>query len=183
MNESERLAEQLTRALNGEAWHGPSWRRCSTASDTGRPRIARSPRAHHRRGSAPRDHLERRRAAAARRRVARGHGVGGLAARGISGQRRRVVGGADHFFESGRSLADTVARFPTDKLVEKRPGVDGTWYELVVGQLQHLLYHAGQAGLLRRRAFTRRSEAARRRSLRDHGLQVDCPLDRCGRGP
>ena len=26
MNESERLAEQLTRALNGEAWHGPSWR-------------------------------------------------------------------------------------------------------------------------------------------------------------
>src|SRR6266496_1112352 len=26
MNESERLADQLTRALNGGAWYGPSWR-------------------------------------------------------------------------------------------------------------------------------------------------------------
>jgi hypothetical protein len=26
MNESERLAQQLDRALNGNAWHGPSWR-------------------------------------------------------------------------------------------------------------------------------------------------------------
>ena len=25
MNESERLADQLTKALNGDAWHGPSW--------------------------------------------------------------------------------------------------------------------------------------------------------------
>lgn len=26
MNESQRLADQLTRALNGNAWHGPSWK-------------------------------------------------------------------------------------------------------------------------------------------------------------
>src|SRR5262250_2600959 len=26
MNESERLAHEITKALNGGAWHGPSWR-------------------------------------------------------------------------------------------------------------------------------------------------------------
>ena len=26
MNESERLADQMEKALNGGAWHGPSWR-------------------------------------------------------------------------------------------------------------------------------------------------------------
>jgi len=28
--------------------------------------------------------------------------------------------------------------------------VDGTWYELVIGELQHVLYHAGQAALLKK---------------------------------
>src|SRR2546427_13156119 len=26
MNESQRLGDQMNRALNGDAWHGPSWR-------------------------------------------------------------------------------------------------------------------------------------------------------------
>lgn len=151
MNESKRLAEQLTRALNGEAWHGPSWREVL-------------------------DGLGHR--AAAHRPIAEGHTIAevllhattwnDVVRRRLEGESPEVTESEDwppaasldndaawsaaqtRFFESGRSLADTVARFPTDKLVEKRPGVDGTWYELVAGQLQHLLYHAGQAGLLRK---------------------------------
>lgn len=53
-------------------------------------------------------------------------------------------------FEAGNALASTIGRFPAEKLHEKRPGVDGTWYELVIGQLQHVLYHAGQVGILKK---------------------------------
>jgi hypothetical protein len=34
--------------------------------------------------------------------------------------------------------------------VEKRPDAEGTWYELAIGELQHVLYHAGQVSLLRK---------------------------------
>jgi hypothetical protein len=49
---------------------------------------------------------------------------------------------------SGGTLAETVARFPAEQWHERRPGVDGTWFDLVIGQLQHVLYHAGQVALL-----------------------------------
>ena len=53
-------------------------------------------------------------------------------------------------FDSGSALAATVGRFPADKLHEKRPGVDDTWFGLVIGELQHVLYHAGQVALLKK---------------------------------
>jgi hypothetical protein len=55
-------------------------------------------------------------------------------------------------FESGDALAETVAAFPVEKLHRKRPNVPGTWYDLMLGQLQHILYHAGQVGLLKKSA-------------------------------
>ena len=54
------------------------------------------------------------------------------------------------FFESGDALAATVAEFPVARLHRKRPNVHGTWYDLVLGQLQHVLYHAGQVGVLKK---------------------------------
>ena len=43
-----------------------------------------------------------------------------------------------------------VARFPIAKLGRKRPRVDQTWNVLIHGQIQHMLYHAGQIAMLRR---------------------------------
>lgn len=151
MNESARLAEQITRALNGEAWHGPSWKDALE-------------------GIGPQ--------AAARRPIAGAHTIAEVTLHATAWNdvvRRRLIGespqvteaedwppasaleqesawtaAVERFFESGRALADTVAKFPPEKLMERRPGVDGNWYELVIGQLQHLLYHAGQVGLLRK---------------------------------
>ena len=43
-----------------------------------------------------------------------------------------------------------VARFPEGKLGRRRPKLNTTWTVLIHGQIQHMLYHAGQIAVLRR---------------------------------
>lgn len=149
-NDCERLADQITRAMNGEAWHGPSWR----------------------------DNLDGvTREAAIRRPIRGGHSIveivlhmttwNDVVRTRMEGKTPNVTEALDwpktpmkdekawsaavaRLFESGDALAATVAAFPPEKLHRKRPSVDGTWHDLILGQLQHVLYHAGQAGLLKK---------------------------------
>ena len=150
MNESQRLADQLTRALNGNAWHGPSWKEALEG-------ITRE--------------------AALNRPIPEGHSIAevvlhatawnDVVRRRLEGETPEVSDAQDwpppsfadeaawsatvaRLFEGGNALAATIGRFPAEKLHEKRPGVDGTWYELVIGQLQHVLYHSGQVGILKK---------------------------------
>jgi hypothetical protein len=152
MDESRRLAEQLTRALDGEAWHGPAWREALDGIG-----------------------LE----AALRRPIPGAHGIAEIVLHVTTWQdtaRLRLEGGnpqvtdeqdwpaatfADEaawqaavkrLFETGHALAETVARFPSARLEEQRPGDIGTYYALIQGILCHDLYHAGQVGLLRKAA-------------------------------
>ena len=150
MNESQRLGDQLTKALIGDAWHGPSWREALEGVT---------------------------REAALHRPIAEAHTIAEILLHATTWHdvvRRRLEGespqlsdsqdwppaafgdepawsaAAARLFETGSALAATVGRFPAEKLHEKRPGVDGTWYELVIGELQHVLYHAGQVTLLKK---------------------------------
>lgn len=150
MSESKRLAKEIEKALNGEAWHGPSWRENLDGVS---------------------------RESATRRPIPDGHTIAEVLLHGTTWNdvvRRRVEGetpevtntedwpvaafaddaawsvAVARFFETGKRLVATIERFPDAKLEEKRPGVDGTWYELISGQLQHVLYHAGQVGLLKK---------------------------------
>jgi len=150
MNESGRLADQLSKALNGDAWHGPSWRDVLE----GLPREA-----------------------ALQRPIPDAHTIAevllhatswnDIVRRRLQGESPKVSGAEDwppasfadqeswfaalaRFRESGRALVATVEGFPVESLNEKRPGTQGTWYDLIVGQLQHLLYHAGQVALLKK---------------------------------
>jgi len=43
-----------------------------------------------------------------------------------------------------------VVKFPPAKLGRRRPGVTYSWNVLIHGQIQHMLYHAGQIAMLRR---------------------------------
>ena len=150
MNESKRLAEQLAKALNGDAWHGPSWRETLEGIDCGA--------ANHRPISGAHSIAEVVQHATTWNDVVR---------RRLEGESLQVSDAEDwpnvdlaeegawtaaraRLFETGRGLTEAVARFPAEKLHEKRPGVDGTWHDLIIGQLQHVLYHAGQVGLLRK---------------------------------
>ena len=150
MNESKRLAEQLTKALNGDAWHGPSWR--EALEGIGRDAAVHRP--------IPGAHT----IAEILQHATTWHDV---VRRRLEGESPQVSDAEDwpgvtlqdegawsaavaRLFETGRGLAETVDRFPSEKLHDKRPGVDATWYELIIGELQHVLYHAGQVGLLKK---------------------------------
>ena len=150
MNESERLADELGRALNGGAWHGPSWREAL-------------------------DGITRE--AALNRPIAEAHTIAEIllhattwhdvVRRRLEGETPEVSDAQDwpaaaltddaawsaavaRLFESGSTLTETVRRFPAGTLHEKRPGTDGTWFGLIIGELQHVLYHAGQVALLKK---------------------------------
>jgi hypothetical protein len=150
MNECQRIASQLERALNGGAWYGPSWREALEGVT---------------------------REAAVRRPIADAHSIAEIALHTSTWQdvvRQRLRGekpnvtDADDWkaaavpneaawaalvasvFDTGRALKEEIERFPAEKLEEQRPGVNDTWYALIVGEMQHVLYHAGQVGLIKK---------------------------------
>jgi hypothetical protein len=152
MNESERLANQLERALNGGAWHGPSWREALEGVTRWSAMHRPIPEAH----SIAEIVLH----------ATTWHDV---VRRRLEGESPQVSGAEDwpaavfpdeaawsaavaRLFETGRSLCEMVERFPVERLQEKRPGLDDTWFGVIIGELQHVLYHAGQITLLRKAA-------------------------------
>jgi hypothetical protein len=155
VNESERLAQQLELALNGGAWHGPSWKELlegvTVEEALGRP----IPDAH----SIAEIVLHE----------TTWHDV---VRRRLEGESPQVsdledwpaaetseawwAGTADRLFATGKALCETVRNFPPDKLHTARPGLEDTWFGLVNGELQHVLYHAGQVAVLRKARTTAR---------------------------
>jgi uncharacterized damage-inducible protein DinB len=152
MNDVERLALELDRALHGAAWHGPSWREALEGVD---------------------------RDTAVRRPIPAAHTIAEIVSHAsvwFDVVRRRLEGESPQVpddedwrpsvpdsdaawsaavaasMERGDALLETVRKFPPARLYETRPKVDATWYELVSGELQHVIYHAGQVILLRKTA-------------------------------
>jgi hypothetical protein len=150
MSESERLAIELDKALNGGAWHGPSFREALEGVDL---------------------------AAALRRPIAEAHTIAEIVLHTtawhdvvrlrLRGEAPQISDAEDwpapafaderdwqaavrRLAETGRSLCDAVRAFPAEKLHEPRPRIDDTWYGLVSGELQHVIYHAGQVAILRK---------------------------------
>jgi len=147
-DESERLAIQLERALNGEAWHGPSWNELLEGVD---------------------------REAAIRRPLEGVHTIAELVLHTVTWQdavRKRLESETPDIPES--------ENWPQAELPD-----EAAWervYELIAGELQHLLYHAGQAALCAstcRRdplpvpcGVARSLEAPRRRPMSEHAARI-----------
>jgi len=152
MNESEWLAGEMEKALNGGAWHGPSWREVLAGAT---------------------------RPAALHRPIADAHTIAEIVLhtttwhdvvrRRLEGETPEVSDDEDwpavnlpgeeawstavgRCFETGRALCEKVRRFPAGRLHDRRPNGEGTWFELIIGELQHVLYHAGQIAVLRKAA-------------------------------
>jgi len=150
MNESERLAMELDKALNGGAWHGPSFREALDGVDL---------------------------PAALERPIPNAHSIAEIVLHATTWHdvvRRRLDGetpqvpdeqdwpaavpadaaawdaALQRLGETGRALCERVRTFPVDKLHEQRPRIDDTWYGLISGELQHVIYHAGQIAVLRK---------------------------------
>ncbi len=152
MSDAKRLARQMGLALHGGAWHGPSWHE-ALAGVT--------------------------RAGALERPIPGAHTIAEIvlhattwhdvARRRLAGESFEVTAAEDwppaaladdgawvaamaRLFMAGNALCDAVGQFPSDQLHMHRPGLDDTWFGLIMGELEHMLYHAGQVGLLRKAA-------------------------------
>lgn len=149
MHASARLARQIEWILEGQAWHGPSWR--ELLADLGASRAAGRP--------LPQAHsiveivghattwndVVRRRLEGEVPSVSEAENWPAAAGTGPADWESLTAA----FFTSGARLRETVASFPPERLAEARPSpATGTWEDLVLGQLQHLAYHAGQVALL-----------------------------------
>lgn len=150
MNAALALATELEKALFGGAWHGPSWSEAVSGVSA---------------------------EASERRPIPEAHTIAEIVAHAskwfeVVNQRLRgenpdvsdaedwpVAEGLapgdwellrDRSLERARTLVETVRRFSPERLHETRPGMKDTWFELILGELQHVLYHAGQVGILKK---------------------------------
>jgi uncharacterized damage-inducible protein DinB len=149
MPEIQRILDQLVRASEGDAWHGPPVSRVLQGIDAAAASARPLPHAHsiwelalH--IAAWEDVVWRRLG---------GEVIGELpperdwpaAGAGPSEWQRTVAE-----LEAGnRRLREAVSRFPEERLVETVPGRDYTFYVMLHGIVQHDLYHAGQIALLK----------------------------------
>lgn len=154
--ESLRIADQLQRAFQGDAWHGQSLK--ELLEDVGPEQANRRP-------------------------IAEGHSIWELVSHisvwieaseasvhGVPMPKIEIVGtvedwpptkdaseaawakATDRLFRSGDQLAKTIRGFSDDRLGETVPGRQYDFYHLFHGIVQHSLYHAGQIALLKKAA-------------------------------
>ena len=153
MTEVERIADQLRRAHEGEAWHGPALRELLAGVEAGQAAPRPQPSAH------------------SIWEIVRHIGVWeSVARRRLSGE---VIGDLPpeqdwpavtetseaawlktlKDLEDGHEqLQQTIARFTDRQLVEPIPGKGYTVYFLLHGLVQHAFYHAGQIAVLKKAA-------------------------------
>jgi uncharacterized damage-inducible protein DinB len=164
MTEGERIAEQHRRAYHGEAWHGPSV--FELLEDVNAARAAARP-------------------------ISAAHSIWEIVLHLTSWEsivRSRLVGDPMNvtadldwpkpaaaspaawdqakaaLHEASEGLRVVIARMTDAKLLEIRPGTQSTYYDLVHGQVQHSLYHAGQMAVLAKGRVSSARPAAPRRS-------------------
>jgi len=151
MSELERIAEQLRKAFEGEAWHGPSMRELLASTTRGQ---------------------------AAKRPIPGAHNIWEIVLHiGVweSVVRRRLLGESitdlapeedwppvhdvsepawrktlEDFEQGHIQLRQSITQLTDERLSETVPGKDYTVYVLLHGIIQHDLYHAGQIALLKK---------------------------------
>lgn len=153
MSETARIADQLRRAFDGEAWHGDSV--LEILSGVTAAQAAARPIAHAHTIWELTLHIAAWDGAVLRR-------LGGAAVELSDGENfPRVADCSDAAWRSAlaqlrrvhEQLIAAVAAFPDSRLDDIVPGKEGshyTFYYMLHGVVQHELYHAGQIALLKK---------------------------------
>ncbi len=149
-SESSRIADQLRRAFEGDAWHGPAL--LELLRDVYATAAAAKPLAGVHSIWELVLHIAAWDAAACRR---------------IAGETVQLTGTANfpivpkpnaaawrkavaHVKRTHATLVKTVAAFPESRLRDRVPGKKYDFYHLLHGVAQHELYHAGQIAILKK---------------------------------
>ncbi|HXG92939.1 MAG TPA: DinB family protein [Blastocatellia bacterium] len=151
MSEVKRITDQLKRAFEGKAWHGPSVQEV-LANVTAQQAAARTVQGAHSIWEIAL-HIATWETIARRR-------IEGEIIADVAGEVDwpPVVDTGDEAWlatlerlkQNHLALRETVARLDDSRLDEKAAGVPYTIYFLIHGVIQHDLYHAGQIALLRK---------------------------------
>jgi len=151
MKESERIAEQLRRAWEGEAWHGPPLKEI-LAGVTAQQAAARPVAAAHTIWEIVL-HIAAWEAIVLRRMggetlIDVGEAVNWPPVRETS---EAAWQGTQAALEAGnRKLREAIAQMSDERLRERVPGKQDSFYGELHGIVQHDLYHAGQIALLKK---------------------------------
>jgi len=153
MSESSRLADQIRRAFEGEAWHGDSLLELLRDID---PRLAV---AHPIKNAhsiwelvlhiAAWDHVVQRRAGGTAVKLTGKQNFPPVADKSEAAWRKAL----EHLKQTHNELVKAVAAFPDSRLQEQVPGKSQSYYSffyMFSGIVQHELYHAGQIALLKK---------------------------------
>ena len=150
MTETERIADQIERAFDGDAWHGDSL--LKILKDVTAKQAAATPIAHAHSIWEIVNHIRAWRPAIEAR---------------LNGQVRELAGVADwppvtdtsehawrdcirDLCQRHESFIKAVRAFPESKLSENAPNREHTYYVMLHGMVQHDLYHAGQIAILKK---------------------------------
>jgi uncharacterized damage-inducible protein DinB len=153
MTETERIADQLLRAYEGNAWHGPSLGEV-LAGVTAEQAIARPIATAHSIWEIVL-HIAQWESVVARR-------LAGEVAVQVPPEEDwpRVNATSEEAWhealqaleQGNRRLREAIASFPEPKLAQTVAGSNDTFYVMLHGVVQHDLYHAGQIALLKKRS-------------------------------
>jgi len=151
-SESARIADQLRRAFDGDAWHGPALLELLQDVDAAKAAAKPLPKVHSIWELVL--HVAAWDGAACRRIAGQTIQLAGTAnfpvvPRPSEGAWRKAVAQAKRTHDV---LVKTVAALPGSRLRERVPGKKYDFYHLLHGVAQHELYHAGQIAVLKKAA-------------------------------
>lgn len=149
-SESARIADQLRRAFEGDAWHGPALLELLDDVDAATAAAKPLPEVH-----------------SIWELVLHIAAWDGAACRRLAGEKEQPTGTANfpvvpkptqaawrkaiaHANSAHDELVKTVARLPESRLRERVPGKKYDFYFMLHGVAQHELYHAGQIAVLKK---------------------------------
>jgi uncharacterized damage-inducible protein DinB len=153
MSEATRIADQLHRAFNGDAWHGNSLLEILNGVTAAQAAARPIPHAHtiwelvlH---IAAWDGAVLRRLGGVALELSDAENFPSVSDTSDSAWRKTLV----ELKQVHQELVDAVAALPDTRLFELVPGKEGshyTFYYMLHGVVQHELYHAGQIALLKK---------------------------------
>jgi uncharacterized damage-inducible protein DinB len=151
VNEIERIADQLKRAFEGEAWHGPSVRELLSTTTCGQAAEQPIPGAH----TIWEIVLHMGVWESVVRRRLLGETIGDLPPEqdwpAVKNATEPAWSKTLEDFEKGHlQMRRTIAQLTDERLGESVPGKGYSVYVMLHGVIQHDLYHAGQIALLKK---------------------------------
>ncbi len=150
MSEPARIADQLRRAFQGSAWHGPAL--LELLADVDAATASANPLANAHSIWELLLHIEVWDGAGLRRLAGEKYQPTGLAnfpmpPRPTEAAWRKAVAAAKR---THNALVKTIAALPDERLRDRVPGKRYDFYHMLHGIAQHELYHAGQIALLKK---------------------------------